>query len=66
MQILKSRLESTCVTLMVFRENHLGGEPIKRIEVEVRMGKIRNGKAAGKDEVTGEMVKSESEMVVRW
>ena len=28
-----------------------------RAEVEVRVGKLKNGKAAGKDEVTGEMIK---------
>ena len=42
----------------VQRVNYFGGEPIKRTEVEVRVGKLKNGKAAGKDEVTGEMIKS--------
>ena len=28
------------------------------MEVEVRVGKLKNGKATGKDEVTGEMIKS--------
>ena len=27
------------------------------MEVEVRVGKLKNGKAAGKDEVKGEMIK---------
>ena len=30
----------------------------RRTEVEVRVGKPKNGKAAGKDEVTGDMIKS--------
>ena len=28
-------------------------------EVEVKVGKLKNGKAAGKDEITGEMTKVE-------
>ena len=35
----------------------IGCEPIRGTEVEVRVGKLKNGKAAGKDEVTGEMIK---------
>ena len=27
-------------------------------KVEIRVGKLKNGKAAGQDEVTGEMIKS--------
>ena len=41
--------------------NYFGGEPIRRTEVEVR-----NGKAAGKDEVIGEMVKVLCDMVMDW
>ena len=33
------------------------GGPIGRAEVEVRKGKFKNGKASGKDEITGEMIK---------
>ena len=36
--------------------NYFGGEPIGRDEVEVRVGKLKNGKAAGRDKITGEMV----------
>ena len=32
-------------------------QPIKRTEVELRVRKLKNGKVAGKDEFTGEMVK---------
>ena len=32
------------------RGNYFEGEPIGRAEVEVRVGKLKNGKAAGKDE----------------
>ena len=46
--------------------NYFGGEPIRRTEVEVRVGKLKNGKAAGKDEVTGEMIKGGGDRVVDW
>ena len=36
--------------------NAFGGEPIRRTELEARVGKLKMGKATGKDEVTGEMV----------
>ena len=53
-------MQSTCVALMVFREvtNYFGGKPIRRTELEVRVGKLKNGKAAGKDKVKGEMIKA--------
>ena len=34
---------------------YFGGEKVRKTEVEVRVGKLKNGKCAGKDEVTGEM-----------
>ena len=37
----------------IHRGNYFGGDPIGRSEVEVRVGKLKNGKAAGKDEITG-------------
>ena len=40
----------------VQRGNYFGGKPIRRAEVEVGVGKFKNGKAAGKDEVTGKMI----------
>ena len=46
--------------------NYFGGEPIKKNEVEVRFTKVKGGKAAGKDEVIGEMVKGGGDMVVDW
>ena len=48
----------------VLRGNYFGGEPIRRTEVEVRVVKLKNGKAAGKDEVKGEMIKGEGDRVV--
>ena len=48
------------------RGNYFGGEPIRRAEVEVSVGKLKNGKAAGKDELTGEMIKGGGERVVGW
>ena len=41
----------------VQRGNYFGGEPIRRTEVDIRVGKLKNGKAAGKDVVTGEMIR---------
>ena len=48
----------------VQRGDYFGGEPIRRMEVEVGVGKLKNGKAAGKDEVTGEMIKGGGNGVV--
>ena len=36
--------------------NYFGGEPIGRAEVEVRVRMLKNGKAAGGDEITGEVI----------
>ena len=44
----------------VQRGNYFKGEMIRRTEVKVRVGKLQNGK----DEVTGEMIKSGGNMVV--
>ena len=46
-----------CVFDGIRRGNCFGGEPIGRAKVEVRVGKLKNRKAAGKDETTGEMIK---------
>ena len=35
-------------------------------EVDVRVGKLMNGKVAGKDEITGEMIKGGNDRVVDW
>ena len=40
-----------------------GVEPIRITEVEIRQRKLKNGKAAGKDEITGEIIKGGIEMV---
>ena len=48
------------------RGNCFGGEPIRKIGVEERVKKLKNGKAAGKDEVTEEMVKGGGDVVVDW
>ena len=50
----------------VRRENCFGEKRNTRTEVEVRMRKIKNGKAAGKDEVTGEMIRGGGDSVVDW
>ena len=47
--------------------NYFRGELIGRTEVKVVMGKLKNGKAAGKNEVTGEVVKGKGDMdLVDW
>ena len=50
----------------VQKGKYFGGEPIRRREVEVRVRKLKNGKAAGKDEVTGKMIKGGGNWVVEW
>ena len=37
--------------------NFFGGELIGRAEVEVSVGKLKNGKDTGGDEITGEIIK---------
>ena len=46
--------------------NYFRGEPIGRAEVDVKVGKLQNGKAAGKDEVTGELIKGGGHRVLDW
>ena len=41
-------------------------EPVERSEVEVRVGKLKNGKVTGKNEITGEMIKGGGNRVVDW
>ena len=46
--------------------NYFGGELIRNTEGEVRVGKLKNGKVAGKNEVTGETTKGGGNRVVDW
>ena len=46
--------------------NYFGGEPFGRPEVEERVGKLKNVKAAGGDGITGEMIKGGGDRVVDW
>ena len=48
------------------RGDYFGGEPIGRAEAEVRVGKIKKSKAAGKGEITGEMIQGGGDRVVNW
>ena len=48
----------------VQRGNYLGGEPTSRTKVEVKVRKLKNEKAAGKDEATEEKIKSRGNRVV--
>ena len=45
------------MALMGFGEVAISEEPIGRAEVEVRVGKIKKGKARGEDEIKGEIIK---------
>ena len=54
-----------CVFDEIWRGNYFGGEPIGRAEVEVKVGKFKNGKATCKDEITGEIIKGGSGWVWR-
>ena len=53
-----------CVFDGIRRGNYFREEPIGRAEFEVRVGKVKNGKAAGKDDVRGEMIKGGGDRVV--
>ena len=48
------------------RSKYIGGEPLGRAEVEVRVGKLKNGNAAGKDEIKGKIIKGGGGRVVIW
>ena len=41
----------------LIRRGSYFGEPAGIAEVEVRVGMLKNGKDAGKDEITGELMK---------
>ena len=51
-----------CGFTIVERGKYFAGEPISRSEVEVRVGRVKNGEAAGKDEVTREKIKGGVDM----
>ena len=44
----------------------MGEEPLITTEVEVRVIKLKIGNRKGKEEVTGEIIKGEGDMVVDW
>ena len=46
------------------RGNYFGGEPIERAEVEVRVSKLKNGKATCKDEIKRERIKGGGDRVM--
>ena len=48
------------------RGSYFGGELIGRAEVKLRVCKLKNGKSAGNDEITGEMIKGGGDRVVDW
>ena len=58
-----------CAILMVTQRVIIWGKFSKsksKTEVEARVKRFKNGKAAGKDEVTGEILKSKSELLIHW
>ena len=46
--------------------NYFGGGPTGTAEVEVRVRKLKNGKAGGKDEIIGEIIKGGDDRVEDW
>ena len=64
MLILRNRLQSMCGLDGIQIGNYFGGEPIGRAEVEARVDKFKNGKVAGKDEITVEMIKGGGDRMV--
>ena len=50
----------------VRRGSYFGGKPIRRTEVELRVGKLKNEKAPGKDEGTRELIKGGGDKVLEW
>ena len=48
------------------RGNYFGLEHIGRAEVEVRVEKLKNGKAAGGDEIPGKIINGGGDRVVDW
>ena len=60
-------MQSICVGLMGFREVTTSEESqLEELRLKVRVGKLKNGKAIGKDEITGEMIKGGGDRVVDW
>ena len=55
-----------CDSNGIQRDKYFGGQPTGRVEVEVRVGKLKNRRAAGKDEITGEMIKGAGDKGVDW
>ena len=48
------------------RGNYFKGEPVGIAKFGVRAGMLKNGKAACKDEITGEMIKGGGDRLVDW
>ena len=50
----------------ILRSNYFRGEQTGKVEIEVRVGKLKNGKAAAKYEINGEIIKGGGDRVVDW
>ena len=50
----------------VWRGNYFRAEAIGKADAEVKVGKLKNGKATGGDEITEEMIKSGGDRVADW
>ena len=48
------------------RSNYFGGKPVGKVKVEVRVYKLKNTKASGKDDITGEIIKGGGDKAVDW
>ena len=54
------------MALIVLVEDFILGEETVRRTERKRVENLKNGKAAGKNEVTGKMIKREGELVINW
>ena len=50
----------------IWKCNYFGEVSIRRAEVGVRERNLRNVKATGKDDISGEMIKGGGDRVVDW
>src|SRR5678815_2201343 len=64
------RNDEVIMTVCVFdgtrRNRYFGDEVISKEEEMGRVRKLKNGKSAGIDEITGEMIKNGGKMVIDW
>ena len=55
-----------CAFICARSGSYFRGETVSRVEMEARLTKRKQVDSADKGEVTGEMIKSEIELVIHW